>query len=106
MKNVRLDAKRFDLKSFLMDYAIYLILTALVIVIAVISPKFLSIKVAKDILMQSAVRIVVAMGCMFIIFPLVWPYWISTLPPSLREVPRRGGGSAAPGKVHSPSQLR
>lgn len=67
MKNNRLDTRKFDTKSFLMDYAIYLILTALVIIIAVISPKFLSIKVAKDILMQSAVRIVVAMGCMFII---------------------------------------
>lgn len=58
---------KLDTKSLLMDYAIYVILTALVVIIAVISPKFLSINVAKDILMQSAVRIVVAMGCMFII---------------------------------------
>ena len=59
--------KKLDVKSFLMDYAIYLILTALVVIIAIISPKCLSMNVAKDILMQSAVRIVVAMGCMFII---------------------------------------
>lgn len=59
--------RKLDTKSLLMDYAIYVILTALVVIIAVISPKFLSINVAKDILMQSAVRIVVAMGCMFII---------------------------------------
>ena len=67
MSNKRLEVKRLDTKSFLMDYAIYLILLALVVIITVISPKFLSLKVAKDILMQSAVRIVVAMGCMFII---------------------------------------
>lgn len=54
-------------KQFLTDYAIYIILLGLIAVITVISPKFFSLRVAKDILMQSAVRIVVAMGCMFII---------------------------------------
>ena len=59
--------KKFNGKQFLVNYAIYLILLALIIVITVISPKFLSLSVFKDILMQSSVRIVVAMGCMFII---------------------------------------
>ena len=58
---------RLNQKSFLVDYAIYLILAMLIIVITVINPKFLSLNVAKDIMMQSAVRIIVAMGCMFII---------------------------------------
>lgn len=53
-------------KKFLMNYAIYLILLCLVVVIAIISPKFLSLSVLRDILMQSSVRIVVALGCMFI----------------------------------------
>ena len=59
--------KKFDPKQFIINNAIYLILLALVVIITIISPRFFSLDVARDILMQSAVRIVVAMGCMFII---------------------------------------
>ena len=59
--------KKFDPKQFIINNAIYLILLALVVIITIISPRFFSLDVARDILMQSSVRIVVAMGCMFII---------------------------------------
>lgn len=58
---------KLNAKRLLMDYAIYFILLGLIIVITIISPRFLSLDVARDILMQSSVRIVVALGCMFII---------------------------------------
>lgn len=58
---------KLNAKQFLMNYAIYFILLGLIIVITMISPRFLSLDVARDILMQSSVRIVVALGCMFII---------------------------------------
>ena len=54
-------------KRLLIDNAIYAILLALVVIITIISPRFFSLDVARDILMQSSVRIVVALGCMFIL---------------------------------------
>ena len=59
--------KKFDIKKFLMNYALYFIMLLMIIVIACISPKFLSFRVLRDILMQSSTRILVALGCMFII---------------------------------------
>lgn len=58
---------KLNFKRIMMDYAIYFILLGLIVIITIISPRFLSIDVARDILMQSSVRIVVALGCMFII---------------------------------------
>ncbi|WMC94306.1 galactose/methyl galactoside ABC transporter permease MglC [Kineothrix sp. MB12-C1] len=60
-------AKQFNLKKFLTNYALYIIMIIMIIVIAVISPKFLSFRVLRDIFMQSSTRILVALGCMFII---------------------------------------
>ena len=58
------EKKSFNLRAFLMNYALYAIMVLMIIVIAVISGgKFLSIRVLRDILTQSASRIVVAMGC-------------------------------------------
>lgn len=57
----------FNLKKFLMNYALYLIMLLMIVIIACISPKFLSFRVLRDILMQSSTRILVALGCMFII---------------------------------------
>jgi len=59
--------KKNNIKQFLMNYAIYMILLSLIVIIAIISPRFLSLDVARDILMQSSVRIIVALGCMLII---------------------------------------
>ena len=62
------EKKKFNLRSFLMNYALYAIMVLMIIVIAVISGgKFLSLRVLRDILTQSSSRIVVAMGCMFVI---------------------------------------
>lgn len=60
-------AKKFDMRKFMMNYALYLIMLLIIAVIAVISPKFLSLRVLTDILTQSSTRILVALGCMFII---------------------------------------
>ncbi len=54
-------------KELFINYAIYFILLALVIIIGIISPNFFSLDVFRDIMMQSSVRIVMALGCMFII---------------------------------------
>lgn len=61
------DKKKLDLRKLFMNYALYMIMLAMVLVIACISPRFLSFRVLRDILTQSSTRIIVAMGCMFII---------------------------------------
>lgn len=60
-------AKKFDVRKFMMNYALYFIMLLIIAIIAVISPKFLSLRVLTDILTQSSTRILVALGCMFII---------------------------------------
>lgn len=62
-----MQAKKFNLQAFLMNYALYLIMLLIVIIIACISPKFISIRVFRDIMTQSSTRMLVALGCMFII---------------------------------------
>ena len=54
-------------KKFSMEKAIFLVLLLLVIVIACINPKILSIKVVRDILMMSSTKIIMALGMMFVI---------------------------------------
>ncbi|WP_444643889.1 galactose/methyl galactoside ABC transporter permease MglC [Caproiciproducens sp. R1] len=58
---------KFHPKELIINNAIYFILLALIIIIGVISPNFFSLDVFRDIFMQSSVRIVMALGCMFII---------------------------------------
>jgi methyl-galactoside transport system permease protein len=53
--------------QFFFKNVIYFVMLIIIIVISVLSPGFLSIGVMRDILMQSSVRIIVAMGCMFIL---------------------------------------
>ena len=59
--------KPFKPKDFMMNYALYLIMLLIVIIIACISPKFISLRVIRDILTQSSTKMLVALGCMFII---------------------------------------
>lgn len=59
--------QKFSVRRFLMNNALYVIMFLMVIVITCISPKFLSVRVLRDILTQSSTRIIVAMGCMFVI---------------------------------------
>ncbi|MFA7128181.1 MAG: beta-methylgalactoside transporter, partial [Sphaerochaeta sp.] len=54
-------------KQFVMDKAIFLVLLLLVIVIAIINPRILSIRVVRDVLMMSSTKIIMALGMMFVI---------------------------------------
>lgn len=54
-------------KQFVMDKAIFLVLLLLVIVIAIINPRILSVRVMRDVLMMSSTKIIMALGMMFVI---------------------------------------
>ncbi|NLJ64236.1 MAG: beta-methylgalactoside transporter [Christensenellaceae bacterium] len=61
-------SKTFDTKKFLMNNVLYVIMIVIIITIAFISKgRFLSMRVMRDILNQSSVRVLVALGCMFVI---------------------------------------
>ena len=66
MQKINSNAK-FNLRKFTMKYALYIIIMLVVVVITIISPKFLSLRVLRDIMLQSSTRIIIALGCMFII---------------------------------------
>jgi methyl-galactoside transport system permease protein len=54
-------------KQLLSQNAIYFVLAALIIVIAVIDPRFISITCLRDILLQSSTRMIIALGAVFAI---------------------------------------
>lgn len=54
-------------KDFLTQYAIYIVLIALIVAIAVYNTNFLSISTFRDVLLQSATRIIIALGMGFIL---------------------------------------
>ena len=62
-----MQTKQFDIKKWAQNNAIYLVLIAIIIMITVKNPAFLSLRVFRDILMQSSTRLIMAMGCMFVI---------------------------------------
>jgi len=55
------------IKDFLRMNAIFLVLVVLVAAIAVVDPRFISIRPIRDVVMQSATRAIIAMGIFFII---------------------------------------
>ncbi len=57
----------FSLQYILINYALYIIMVLMILVIGIMSPRFFSLRVLRDILMQSSTRIIVAMGCMYIL---------------------------------------
>lgn len=59
--------KKINIKNLIMNNVLYVIMILIVIGIAIISPKFLSFRVLRDILNQSSVRVLVALGVMFVI---------------------------------------
>jgi methyl-galactoside transport system permease protein len=59
--------KSTDIRQLLLDNVLYICLFAMIVVIAVISPSFVSIRVLSDILTQSAPKIVLAMGMLVVI---------------------------------------
>ena len=59
--------KQNTIKKFLVDNILYAVLLAMFVVLILISPSFLSLVVIRDILMQSSTRLIIALGCMFIL---------------------------------------
>lgn len=60
--------KNINIKKLVMNNVLYFIMILIVVAIAVISGgKFLSLRVMRDILNQSSVRVLVALGVMFVI---------------------------------------
>ncbi len=57
----------FSLQYIFINYALYIIMALMILAIGMMSPKFFSLRVLRDILMQSSTRIIVAMGCMYIL---------------------------------------
>jgi methyl-galactoside transport system permease protein len=53
------------IKNAAMENALILVLVFIIITIIVLNPRFLQIRVVKDILTQSAVKLIVALGLMF-----------------------------------------
>lgn len=54
-------------KALCVKYAIFIVLVMLVLVIAIIDPRFLSATCLRDILLQSSTRIIIALGVSFIL---------------------------------------
>jgi len=54
-------------RSFLSQNAIYIVLVALVVMIAIWDPRFLSFTVLRDILLQSSTRTIIALGAAFVL---------------------------------------
>lgn len=59
--------KSNNISKILVDNILYVCLLIMIVVIAIISPSFLSIRVLSDILIQSAPRILLAMGMLVVI---------------------------------------
>jgi methyl-galactoside transport system permease protein len=56
-----------NLKVILMDKAILIVLFVLIVIIAIINPRILSLRVLRDVLMQSSTKIIIALGMMLVI---------------------------------------
>lgn len=68
MENLkRLNLKKINLRGLFKQYAIYAVLFLLIICIAIKDPRFVSFDTAKDILVQSSTRIIIALGACFAI---------------------------------------
>ena len=78
-------------KDFLLDHILYVALLLMIVVIAIISPSFISARVLSDVLIQSAPKTLLAMGMLVVIISggmdmtvgrLAVKFW-----PNLPEVP-------------------
>lgn len=56
-----------DIKKILIEKALFIVLLLILGLLIIIEPKFFSLIVFRDILMQSSTRIIIALGCMFIL---------------------------------------
>jgi methyl-galactoside transport system permease protein len=53
--------------GFLSQKAIYVVLVVLIIIIAIVDPRFISLTCLRDILLQSSTRVIIALGAVFAI---------------------------------------
>lgn len=67
METAKTNSKNVNVKAFLKQNAIVVVLIVLVIGIAVINPDFISVSTFKNILMQSSTKLIVALGACFAI---------------------------------------
>lgn len=58
---------KFDWKAFLQQNIIFLVLLLLIVVIAVINPRFVSLNVLKDLLIQNSTRLIIGSGMAMIL---------------------------------------
>ncbi len=63
--NNEIDISKERIKSVLIDNAILLALLAMVVVIACMQPRFLQMRVMRDILSQSSTKLIIALGISF-----------------------------------------
>lgn len=59
--------KTKNISKFVVDNILYICLVFMIVIIAVISPSFISIRVLSDVLIQSAPKILLAMGMLVVI---------------------------------------
>ncbi len=59
--------KKKSISKYVVDYILYICLVFMIIIIAVISPSFISVRVLSDVLIQSAPKILLAMGMLVVI---------------------------------------
>jgi methyl-galactoside transport system permease protein len=59
------DTQKF--KDFILQNAIYIVLVVLIAAIAVYDPRFLSVTTIRDITLQSATRVIIALGAAFVL---------------------------------------
>jgi methyl-galactoside transport system permease protein len=57
--------QKFSLKELILDKALILVLLLMIFVVVIIEPAFLQWRVVKDILTQSAIKLIVAAGLLF-----------------------------------------
>ncbi len=63
----KIQINKNGISKILIDNILYLVLLIMFAVLIIISPSFLSWIVIRDILMQSSTRLIIALGCMFIL---------------------------------------
>jgi methyl-galactoside transport system permease protein len=64
-QKLSLDLSADRIKTLFFDNALIIVLTLIIITIIIMNPNFLQIRVLKDILTQSSVKLIVALGLMF-----------------------------------------
>ena len=59
--------KKINVKNLLTKYAIYVVFVVLILAIGISNPRFFSLRVVNDLLLQNSTRIIIALGMMFVL---------------------------------------